>query len=249
VDLARHLADPALKQAFVTPMFELVAPRYDQFTRVFSYGMDRRWKRVLVAEVLGWGTGATARVLDVACGTGDLAFALAAALPRAQVTGIDASPRMVAIAARRARTHAVQRRPGGAVSFARGDLSALAAPDRAVDVVTAGYAFRNAPDHRAALAEAARVLRPGGLLAALDFYRPESATWRGLFLGYLAVAGRVVGWWWHAEPLAYGYIAPSIEAFTSVRGFSRDLDSAGFRVLCVREFLRGGIAVHVAQRR
>jgi demethylmenaquinone methyltransferase/2-methoxy-6-polyprenyl-1,4-benzoquinol methylase len=240
LDLARHLADPALKQQFVTPMFDLVAPRYDAFTRAFSFGMDRHWKRALVQE-LGERAAPGARILDLACGTGDLAIAAAAAVPSAQVTGVDASRRMLELA---------RSRPAGPVppTFLAGDMAHLDFVDASVDAITAGYAFRNAPDHRAALREAARVLRPGGVMVTLDFYRPVRALWRRLFLAYLRAAGNAVGWWWHREPLAYGYIAPSIDAFVSWADFSSDLSEAGFGVRRVQRYLWGGVAIHVGVR-
>src|ERR1700682_44451 len=102
LDLARHLADPAIKQRFVTPMFDLVAPRYDEFTRVFSFGMDRRWKRVLISALASH-TAPGARMLGPACGAGALALAAAAAVPAAHVTGVDASARMIELARARAR--------------------------------------------------------------------------------------------------------------------------------------------------
>ncbi len=239
LDLDRHLADPALKQRFVTPMFDLIAPRYDAFTRLFSYGMDRRWKRALIRRVVALAPrGAT--VLDIACGTGDLAFAVARAMPHSHVTGLDASPQMIALAR--------ERKPGvvGAPEFIVGDMAAMLRPDSSVDVITAGYGFRNTPDHRVALREAARVLRPGGVMVTLDFYRPESALWRTLLLGYLRAAGNVVGWLWHREPVAYGYIAPSIAAFVSYRTFAADLSTARFDVVYIDAHLFGGVAIHVA---
>jgi demethylmenaquinone methyltransferase/2-methoxy-6-polyprenyl-1,4-benzoquinol methylase len=239
LDLDRHLADPALKQRFVTPMFDLIAPRYDAFTRLFSFGMDRRWKRALVTEVLARAPRA-ATVLDLACGTGDLAFAISSALPASRVTGLDASRQMIALAR--------QRKPGvvGAPEFVVGDMAAIERADCSVDVVTAGYGFRNTPDHRVALREAARVLRPSGTIVTLDFYRPEPALWRALFLGYLRGAGNVVGWMWHREPVAYGYIAPSIATFVSYRTFADDLAGAGLAVARIECHLFGGVAVHVA---
>jgi demethylmenaquinone methyltransferase / 2-methoxy-6-polyprenyl-1,4-benzoquinol methylase len=240
LDLARHLADPALKQQFVTPMFDLVAPRYDAFTRVFSFGMDRHWKGAVVQE-LGEHAAPGARILDLACGTGDLAIAATAAIPLARVVGVDASSRMLDLARSRLAEPATP-------TFLRGDMGHLDFADGSIDAITAGYAFRNAPDHRAALREAARVLRPGGAMVTLDFYRPAGALWRGLFLAYLRTAGSAVGWWWHREPLAYGYIAPSIDAFVGCDNFSSDLIEAGFGVRRVRKYLWGGVAIHVGVR-
>jgi demethylmenaquinone methyltransferase/2-methoxy-6-polyprenyl-1,4-benzoquinol methylase len=244
LDLARHLADPTIKQRFVTPMFDLIAPGYDRFTRLFSFGMDAGWKRELVAGCRAQAREAQA-LLDLACGTGDLAFALQSALPGTAARGLDASPRMIELAIARAQAAAAR---GPAPQFAVGDMMAIDADDASVDLVSAGYGFRNTPDHRGALREVARVLRPGGILATLDFYRPESTLWRGLFLWYLRTAGNVVGWLWHREPVAYGYIGPSIEGFVSVDGFSRDLSAVGLEPIAVKRYLFGGVALHLARR-
>ncbi len=245
LDLERHLADPALKRSFVTPMFDLVAPRYDDFTRLFSFGMDARWKSELVRLATSRVEPCT-RVLDAACGTGDLALAVAAARPAAQVTGVDASREMLAFARMRARE--LDAATAGRVTYREGDLESLGAHDSSVDLMTAGYAFRNAAELAPAIAESARVLRPGGVLATLDFYRPDFALWRSAFLAYLRAAGNAVGWWWHGEPVAYGYIARSIEAHVSSDEFSRLLSGAGFDLVACRTFLFGGVAIHVARR-
>jgi demethylmenaquinone methyltransferase/2-methoxy-6-polyprenyl-1,4-benzoquinol methylase len=185
-----------------------------------------------------------ARVLDLACGTGDLTFAAAARATLGEVTGIDASAAMIEVARRRAASEA----PVGAPRFVVGDISALQAPTGSIDAVTAGYALRNVPDYERSIAEIARVLKPGGVVATLDFYRPEPAAWRRLFLGYLTVAGNTVGWLWHREPVAYGYIARSIDHFVSWQRFSATLATHGLRVERVDVKLLGGVALHFARR-
>ena len=236
LSLERHLSDPALKQPFVTPMFDIIASRYDEFTRLFSFGLDRRWKAQLLGELSPF-VGAHTRALDLACGTGDLAFALAA--QGARVTGIDASPRMI---------DAAKVRGAGApsVDFVVGDMTALDVPDASVDIVTAGYALRNVPDYERALREIARVLRPGGRLLTLDFYRPENVVWRRALIAYLSAAGNFVGWLWHGEPVVYGYIAHSVDHFISATDFSSALSQQGFTIQRVYRRLLGGIAVHHA---
>jgi demethylmenaquinone methyltransferase/2-methoxy-6-polyprenyl-1,4-benzoquinol methylase len=231
-------------------MFDVIAPRYDAFTRLFSFGMDAGWKReALDAAVRACaGTGRRPEVaLDLACGTGDLAFGVARRLSDARVLGLDASRRMVAAA--QARRHGADRDVAGRVRVAVGDMMALPVPDGAADLVTVGYGVRNAPDGAQAVREAARVLRPGGHLVSLDFHRPASAAWRRLFLGYLLAAGNVVGWWWHRDPVVYGYIARSIDHFLSWQAFVALLEGEGFRVTGVRRWLGGGVARIVAQRR
>jgi demethylmenaquinone methyltransferase / 2-methoxy-6-polyprenyl-1,4-benzoquinol methylase len=243
-NLRTYLGDAARKQQLVTPLFDLIAPRYDRFTRVFSYGLDARWKDELIRRITRDVDGKRVDALDVACGTGDLAIRTALAIPTAHVRGIDVSEQMLAIARSR-----LQHTLHGRVTFERGDLARLDAPTASVDVVTAGYAIRNVPDPRGALGELARVLRPGGRLYVLEFFRPADVVWRALYLGYLRVAGATVGWLWHRAPAAYEYIAASISQFATCEEFAAWLKEAGFHVTAVRPKLRGGVALVLAVRR
>lgn len=248
LDLEAHLRDAARKQRFVTPMFEIIAPRYDAFTRLFSLGMDAGWKTELLEMARG-SVPSGARVLDVGCGTGDLALGLAAPASGigpgrpapAVAIGVDAAMGMVERAEARRRRRAVSR-----AAFVVGDLMALPVPDASVDAVTAGYALRNAPALRPALGELSRVLRPGGHLFTLDFYQAPNAVWRRLVLAYLRAAGNAVGWLWHREPVVYGYIAHSIVHFVTPDRFGIELEAAGFRLVRVRPHLGGAICLHHA---
>ena len=243
LNLERHISDPALRQSFVTTMFDLIAPRYDRFTRVFSFGMDQGWKAGLVQaaadHIVRHGI-----VCDVATGTGDLAFALSAARPDLAIAATDVSSEMLALALVRRNDASPSM-----VSVAAGDIGALPFPPASLDGVTASYALRNTPDWRASIAELSRVIRPGGHLFTLDFFLPESRVWRAAFLGWLSMAGGAVGWLWHREPVAYGYIAASIRHFTTAGGFAASLRDHGFEVRATDRRLGGGIALHHAVRR
>lgn len=246
-DLDQHLDDPARKRAYNRQLFDLVAPRYDRFTRWFSFGMDRRWKRALALEVgrvfANRGDGAV--VLDLACGTGDLiALLWPSGGPAIRAVGLDLSPEMLAIARRRFRPSA-----GPPVDLVCGDMATIPLPAASVDLVTIGYGLRNAPALDGVLSEATRVLRPGGRLVSLDFFLPENRLWRPLFVRYLRAAGRVVGRLWHGDPAAYGYIAASLRRWCTARALSGELTGRGFEMERVRTWLAGGIALHVARRR
>jgi demethylmenaquinone methyltransferase/2-methoxy-6-polyprenyl-1,4-benzoquinol methylase len=241
LDLEAHLADPARKPNFVTPMFDIIAPRYDDFTRLFSFGMDRAWKDELLRRALAAAEN-PATVIDLACGTGDIAIELARLAPEASIVGVDASDQMLVHGNERLRQLELN-----SVRLTSGDMAAIPAADHSVDLITAGYAFRNGPPLSIGLAEVARVLKPGGILAVLDFYRPPSALWRAAYLAYLRAAGNLFGWWWHREPVVYGYIAASIEAWVSAEQFNESLQAAGFQVIETRSKLLGGVAIHVAR--
>lgn len=242
LDLEAHLRDPAIKQRFVTRMFDVVAPRYDRFTQAFSFGLDGAWKAEMI-RLLRPAIPPDAAILDAACGTGDLALAAAGLVPRGRVTGVDASAQMIAHARRRPLP------PGtGRVSFLVADLLRLPHRDASVAAVTVGYGIRNTPDYESAVSEIARVLMPGGCLISLDFFLPESALWRRLFLWYLAAAGRAYGWLWHRAPVVYGYIARSLEHYMTVGEMSLLLRDRGFAVRAVQRHLGGGIGIHMAER-
>jgi demethylmenaquinone methyltransferase/2-methoxy-6-polyprenyl-1,4-benzoquinol methylase len=242
LDPARHLDDPATRQRYVTAVFDLIAPRYDAFTRWFSFGMDARWKREVVRLATSAAPADSKRgpsFVDLACGTGDIAFAIAT--PARRTFAFDVSLEMLDRASRRgsATNHAVVRLAGG-------DMVALPLANASVDVVTIGYGLRNAPDVDAALDEVTRILRPGGHLVTLDFFRPASPLWRALFLGYLGVAGNLYGWAWHREPAAYGYITRSIQRFLTADELTIRLEARGFTVYHVGRKLLGGVCVHGA---
>jgi demethylmenaquinone methyltransferase/2-methoxy-6-polyprenyl-1,4-benzoquinol methylase len=244
LDARQHLDDPAIKQRYVTAVFDLVAHRYDAFTRWFSFGMDAGWKREVIdlaARAAPDHAGQNRVVVDLACGTGDLASALAG--PGRDIVGLDVSLEMLERAA--ASKHAVN---GVAPHYAAGDMIALPLADASVDVVTIGYGLRNAPRLDAALDEVTRVLRPGGHVVTLDFFRPTSAIWRPLFLGYLTVAGSLYGWAWHREPAAYGYIRRSIERFVTAGELTARLAARRFDVYHVARKLLGAICVHAARK-
>jgi len=245
LDVDAYLADPSRKQAFVTPMFDIIAPRYDAFTKLFSLGMDAGWKRRAIAAAMAVAPGAR-RVLDLASGTGDVAAHVARALPQATVEALDASPRMIDAA--RTRLDSVDEDVAGRVTPMVGDMMALPQERASIDLVSASYGVRNVPEPTQCVREMARVLRPGGALVTLDFYRPAFAPWRALFLWYLRVAGNLVGWLWHRDPIVYGYIARSIRDFMTADEFSTLLRREGFEVVSVRRYLFGGIAQHVARR-
>jgi len=234
--LAESLASPEAKRTYVRTLFATIARRYDLITRVLSYGRDQAWKRRLVGMT---GAGSGTRALDLACGTGDIAFALAAL--GARVVGLDITSGMLALA--RAKHPA----PGGPV-FLAGDMLALPFSSASFDLVTAGYGIRNVPRIEPAIAEIRRVLRPGGVLLSLDFNRPSNALMRAIYLGYLTMAGSLLGWILHRDPDTYRYIPESIKRYPGAHGVAAMLERAGFEDCRVVSLLGGLMAINTARR-
>lgn len=242
LDMDTHLKDERLKQKYVSTMFDILAPGYDTFTRVFSFGMDRGWKQRLIREGAAR-AGKAPLILDLACGTGDLCAALAHVTQSPLALGFDLSPKMLFEATRRANGN------GNILHFAVANMLTLPMPDASIDLVSIGYGIRNTHEPDRALREIARVLRPGGLLLNLDFYRPTNALWRELYLGYMSVAGNAAGWLWHREPITYGYLAPSIRRFLTMPAFEQALDRAGLNLEWRASYLIGALGLHVARKR
>ncbi len=240
VTLRAALATPASKRRYVRWLFDAIADRYDLITVVLSYGQDRRWKRRL-ADMAGVASGA--RALDLACGTGDIAFELARR--GADAIGLDLTPRMIELArAKRARQAGLTRAP----RFLVGDMTALPFPDASFDVVTTGYGVRNVPVVEPALAEIRRVLRPGGRFLSLDFNRPEHPVVRAIYLAYLTIIGSILGLVLHGRSDTYRYIPATIRRHPGAAGIVRLLRDLRFDDVGYVPVLRGLMAIHAATR-
>lgn len=235
--LASAFDTPGAKSTYVRRLFSTIADRYDLITVLLSYGQDRRWKRRLAALAHPERPG---RALDLACGTGDIAFELARGGRR--VTGLDVTFRMLEIASRKAGARQ------GRVDFIAADMMSLPFPGGSFSIVTTGYGLRNVPELGVALAEIARVLAPGGVLLSLDFDRPDNRTIRAIYLGYLMVVGSVLGLVLHGEADTYRYIPESIRRYPGARAVCALACDAGF-ASCSHERVLGGLmAIHSARK-
>jgi ubiquinone/menaquinone biosynthesis methyltransferase len=236
LNLKDHISSKEKKQRCVNRLFETIAPRYDFFTAFMSYGMDSNWKRTLVNMLDLTGSEAA---LDLACGTGDITFAIARRLSSGHATGLDITQAMLDIAERKRREQAIAN-----VSFHRGDIMRIPFADQSFDAVTGGYALRNVPDVEAALVEIKRVLKPGGRFLSLDFGHPKMKLYRWLYLNYLVVTGSAVGLCLHGDPDTYRYIPETLKLYPGQRGVREMMDSVGFKDTGFREFGGGIMAIN-----
>ncbi|HMV47374.1 MAG TPA: ubiquinone/menaquinone biosynthesis methyltransferase [Blastocatellia bacterium] len=236
LNLEEHISSKQKKQNYVTQMFEIIAPRYDFFTVLFSYGMDRGWKRKLI-EMLN--LKGDEQVLDLACGTGDITFALGEKLPAGNATGLDITSGMIEIANHKRREKNVPN-----VSFQLGDIMSMPFPDASFDYVTCGYALRNVPDVEAALSEIRRVLKPGGRLLSLDFAHPNNRIYRWLYINYLIVVGSAAGILMHGDADIYRYIPESLKRYPGQHGVRDLMTRQGFAGAGFIEFGGGIMAIN-----
>jgi demethylmenaquinone methyltransferase / 2-methoxy-6-polyprenyl-1,4-benzoquinol methylase len=216
-----------LEPESVRGMFDRIAPVYDAMNRVMTAGLDRRWRKLAVAEVVWPGD----RVLDACCGTGDLA--VEAERRGARVVGLDFSERMLERA----------RRKSGAIEWVQGDALALPFGDGEFDAATVGFGVRNLADLDGGLRELARVLRPGGKLAVLEITRPRGILrpfFRFWFDVLVPLAGRVL-----PGGEAYTYLPASVRRFPGPDDLSALFEHAGFEDVRYRLLGGGIVALHV----
>ena len=210
----------------VRAMFDRIAPVYDVMNRVMTAGLDGRWRRETAAAAVSPGD----RVLDVCCGTGDLALASARAGGR--VTGLDFSERMLERA----------RRKSGEIEWVQGDALALPFEDDSFDAATVGFGVRNLEDLDRGLTELARVLRPDGRLGVLEITRPKgllSPFYSVWFGGVVPVLGKLL-----PGGSAYTYLPASVKRFPGPEDLARFLREAGFSDVRYRLFAGGIVALH-----
>jgi demethylmenaquinone methyltransferase/2-methoxy-6-polyprenyl-1,4-benzoquinol methylase len=245
MSLRERIATPDGKRRTVRAIFATIADRYDLITVLLSYGQDRRWKRRLIALAAPRVGG---RALDLATGTGDIAFALARC--GARVTGLDITLRMIQLANVKA-AHLAPRTAHPAPRVPRflvGDMIALPFPAGSFEIVTTGYGLRNVPDLAAAIEEIGRVLRPGGQLLSLDFNRPSNRFVRTAYLAYLGSVGAVLGWVLHRAPDTYRYIPASIRQYPGAAAVARMFEARGFDEVRCYPVLGGLMTIHHAIR-
>jgi demethylmenaquinone methyltransferase/2-methoxy-6-polyprenyl-1,4-benzoquinol methylase len=248
LSLHDRIATPDGKRRYVRALFATIADRYDFITVALSYGQDQRWKRRVIALAA---PRPGLRVLDLATGTGDLAFAAAAR--GARVVGLDITYRMIELARRKSQPASPKLAGAGgerrrALQFMVGDMLALPFPAASFDIVTTGYGLRNVPDLPQAIEEIRRVLAPGGQAVSLDFNRPASAWIRSVYLAYLTVVGATLGWVLHRDPDTYRYIPASIRHYPGAAAVARMFEDRGFSRVRHYGVLGGLMAIHHATR-
>jgi demethylmenaquinone methyltransferase/2-methoxy-6-polyprenyl-1,4-benzoquinol methylase len=223
----------------VNDLFAAIARRYDLINDLQSFGLHRRWKRraVRLAQIK---PGDLA--LDLCCGTGDLALALARG--GAETTGLDFSPQMLEVAARRQQASRTTQN----LKFIQGDAQALPFPDQSFDIVTVGYGLRNLASWERGLEEMFRVARPGGRLVVLEFGKPANALWRALYFTHLRGSVPLIGLLFCGNAQAYAYILESLKHYPAqlaVAEKMRGLKLADVRVI---NLLGGAMAINYGEK-
>jgi demethylmenaquinone methyltransferase / 2-methoxy-6-polyprenyl-1,4-benzoquinol methylase len=211
----------------VHELFATIARRYDLLNDVMTLRMHRHWKHRLVQLA-----GNPRDVLDLCCGTGDIALRFGC-----RRVGVDFTDEMLRVA---------QSRGDGA--WVRADALRLPFSDNAFDAVTVGYGLRNLADIEAGLREIYRVLRPGGKLLSLDFGKPENPLLRRMYFAHLRFHLPLMGRWSCGDADAYSYILASLEAYPAQRGIEALMEQLGYRDCGFEEFVGGTMVINFGRK-
>jgi demethylmenaquinone methyltransferase / 2-methoxy-6-polyprenyl-1,4-benzoquinol methylase len=225
-----HSRDPDT----VREMFGSIARRYDLANHLLSCGCDFIWRKRAAKVVADWNPNA---IVDLATGTGDLALALARALPRSEIVGADFSEEMLAVA----KTKGVRR-------VVTADALALPFADRSFDCLTIAFGLRNIEDWSAALCEMARVLAANGNLLVMEFSLPSNSILRSVYRFYLHRCLPIFGSFLTRKKTAYDYLGDSIEQFPGGDELLRLIQANGFRDAAAEPLTGGIVTIYTAKK-
>jgi demethylmenaquinone methyltransferase/2-methoxy-6-polyprenyl-1,4-benzoquinol methylase len=228
------------RAAKVNDLFAAIARRYDLLNDLQSFGLHRLWKRRVV-ELAKVEKGN--RALDLCCGTGDIALALAR--QGAETIGLDFSEKMLEVAAARQRNFKSQI---SNLKFIQGDAQQIPFPENSFDIVAVGYGLRNLASWERGLEEMLRVAKPGARLVVLEFGKPENLLWRNIYFTHLKCSVPLIGLLFCGNPQAYAYILESLKHYPAqlaVAEKMRGLKLANVRVI---NLLGGAMAINYAEK-
>jgi len=235
----------------VREMFTRIAPRYDFLNHFLSLSLDKVWRRRTARSFLHILRRPEARILDLCCGTGDLAFAL----DRARAEVLDASEKRSAIIASDfvepmlVRAGEKAREGRHSTLFAAADALRLPFPDSTFDLVTTAFGFRNLANYEEGLREFARVLRRGGELGILEFSEPGSGPAAGLFRFYFRHILPKIGAAISGDREAYAYLPGSVSRFPTSAALAALMKRTGFEDVRIAHWNFGSVILHSAARR
>jgi demethylmenaquinone methyltransferase/2-methoxy-6-polyprenyl-1,4-benzoquinol methylase len=225
----------------IREMFATIAARYDLLNHLLSGNVDKRWRRLVARTLFASLSNREGRVLDVACGTGDLSLTLFES-GQARIVGIDFCRPMLAIAASKAA------KSGSNIPFVEGDALDLPFRDCSFEAATIAFGLRNLTSVEVGFKELLRVLKPGGRLAVLEFSQPGAPVLRLLFRIYFTKLLPVFGGWISGSKSAYEYLPDSVSRFPDQNKLAAMMKAAGFAEVSYQNLTGGIAALHLGTR-
>jgi demethylmenaquinone methyltransferase/2-methoxy-6-polyprenyl-1,4-benzoquinol methylase len=241
---AANEADASRK---VREMFTQIAPRYDLLNHLLSLQLDRLWRARTAKRLQPILERLDALVLDLCCGTGDLAFALSRA-GKARIIGADFAHTMLVRARDKSAALATttDENPVPPMPFFEADALRLPFADASFNLVTAAFGFRNLANYEAGLREIQRVLKPGGTIAILEFTEPPEGLWGDFYRWYFCSVLPRIGGLISGERSAYSYLPKSVARFFRPSELAALLSAVGYQSVDYRLWTLGTVALHTA---
>lgn len=229
--------------AHVREMFGRIAPRYDLLNHLLSLDIDKLWRRRVARQFSALLQNPEARVLDLCCGTGDLALAFRRKAPAgAEIVGSDFVPEMLVRA--REKADAL----GARITFVEADALALPFSDEHFDLVSCSFGFRNLANYENGLREIFRVLKPGGAAAILEFAEPRGMIFGGLYRFYFRRVLPRLGALISGNASAYRYLPTSVGKFPSPEALQALFERCGYTDVRFARWTGGIVTLHVARK-
>lgn len=225
----------------VREMFATIAARYDLLNHLLSGNIDTRWRRVVARSLFATLANSEGRVLDVACGTGDLSLTLFES-GRARIVGLDFCRPMLDLAASKAT------KSNSTVPFVEADALVLPFRDCSFDAATIAFGLRNLSSVEDGFGELLRVLKPGGRVAVLEFSQPKAFVLRSLFRIYFTKLLPLFGGWISGSKSAYEYLPDSVARFPDQEALATLMRAAGFVEVSYQNLTGGIAALHLGTR-
>ncbi len=226
---------------WVRGMFGRIAPRYDLLNHLLSFNLDKRWRARTVARVGEVLDRPDAQVLDLCCGTGDVALALESRGKRPMLASDFCHPMLVE----------ARRKIGGRgfrTPVFEADALALPLAGASLDLITVAFGFRNLANYQRGLEEMLRVLKPGGTAAILEFSQPPNAAFRGLYGFFSTKVLPRIGGMISGSRDAYAYLPESIRKFPGAEQLAQDMRGAGFSRVDFERMTGGAVALHLGRK-
>ena len=209
------------KKSQVAEMFDKIAFRYDFLNRFLSCGIDVRWRKKAIRELMDL---RPQTVLDVATGTADVALLLHKYIHPKKIVGIDISEGMLELG----RQKVEKQKLNSVIELQNGDSEAIKFPDNSFDAITVAFGVRNFEHLQYGLNEMLRVLRPGGKLVILEFSKPRQKLFKGFYNFYMNIIAPKAGKWLSKNKCAYQYLTESVKAFPDGDEFLHILKQTGY---------------------
>jgi len=229
--------------AHVREMFGRIAPRYDLLNHLLSFDVDKAWRRRVAKRFRATLQNPAARVLDLCCGTGDLALAFRREVPQgAEIVGSDFVSEMLVRASAKAAA------AGARVTFVEADALSLPFADASFDLVSCSFGFRNLANYERGLIEIFRVLKRGGALAILEFAEPPGKLFGAIYRFYFRRVLPLLGGILSGNASAYTYLPSSVSKFPSPEALQAQFKQVGFARACFERWTGGIVTLHTGEK-